>query len=102
MDNKQPSVKELRNVISRIKNIVNILNSKMIFGSDNVEDYFYKNHPDIMNMYPFLVTQLSSGEDTSILDTMLEQLEKIENGEKTNNEAEVMIGKKLADTYIQK
>ena len=102
MDIKQPSVNELRTTVSKIKVIIKELDCKQIFGSEKREDYFYKYHSDIMNMYPFLVTQLSSGEDTHLLDTMLEQLEQIEKGKKTNEEAEILIGKELADNYMSK
>ena len=49
MSNK-PNVKELKTIINRIKNINIKIYSKTL---NEKEDYFFKNHPDIMNNYPF-------------------------------------------------
>ena len=41
---------------------------------------FFKNHSDIMDKYPFLVSQICSGEDLTKLEYMLTSLEQVENG----------------------
>ena len=95
---EKPNVKELRNVINRIKNINNKIYSKSL---EEKEDYFFKNHGDIMNNYPFLVSQICSGGDLGKLDYMLNNLEQIENGNSTKEEADKIVGERLADEYVK-
>ena len=95
------SVKDLRKTITQIKEIITILDSKQIYGLENRENYFFDNHLDIMNAYPFLVSQLCSGNNTDMLDIMLNQVELIEKGKKTSEEADIDIGQKLADKFMK-
>ena len=97
----KPSVKELRQTIKKIEIIINELDEKQIYGLEKREDYFFKYHEDIMKLYPFLVSQLCSTTDNSMLEVMLEELEEIEKGEQTNEKADASIGEKLANTYIK-
>jgi hypothetical protein len=95
---EKPNVKELRSIINRIKNI-NIKNySKTL---EEKEDYFFKNHSDIMNNYPFLVSQVCSGNDLDKLEYMLNNLEQIEKGNSSKNEVDKVIGERLADEYVK-
>ena len=93
-----PNVKELRKVIERIKNINIKIFSKTL---EEKEDYFFKNHSDIMNKYPFLVSQICSGQDLTKLEYMLNSLEQVEKGNSTQNEMDKIIGERLADEYVK-
>ena len=85
---EKPNVKELRNVIERIKNINIKIYSKTL---EEKEDYFFKNHyEDIMKKYPFLVSQICSGKDLDKLEYMLNSLEQVENM-KTSNVVNIWI-----------
>ena len=101
MSNTKPSVKELRATIKRIETIIMKLDKLQIYGLEKREDYFFKNHTDIMNQYPFLVSQLCSTTDNSILEIMLSNLEEMERGQKTADAADVIIGEKLAESFIK-
>ena len=97
------SSEELRTKIEIIQKIINQVRKDQQFtNNDEIENYFWENHSNLMNSYPFLVSQLISSNDLSMLNTMIEQLEEIENGNKTQNEVDIEIGEKLADKYIDK
>ena len=94
----KPNVSELKTIINRIKNI----NLKILSKSqEEKEDYFFKNHYDIMNKYPFLVSQICSGNDLDKLEYMISNLEQIEKGNYTKEEMDKIVGEKLADEYVK-
>ena len=95
---EKPKVDDLRNIIERIKNINIKIFSKTL---EEKEDYFFKNHSDIMDKYPFLVSQICSGGDLSTLDYMLSSLEQVEKGNSTNDEMDKIVGERLADEYVK-
>ena len=97
----RPSVKDLRNVIKNIQKVIKELDKKQIFGQEQRENYFFDNHVDIMNKYPFLVSHLCSGNDNSMLEIMFRHLEEVEVGEKTYEQADVTIGEKLVTSFIK-
>lgn len=94
-------VDELKNVINNIKNIIKDLENKEINDLKARENYFWDNHGELMNRYPFLVSQLCSSNDDSMLDYMLNQIEQMEKGNKTNKETDVQVGQKIVDTYVK-
>jgi hypothetical protein len=94
----KPNVKEMKQMIERIKNINTKLSSKNITEKEN---YFFDNHPDIMEKYPFLVSMICSGGDLTMLDYMLSSLEQIERGNSTHEEMEKIVGERLADDYVK-
>jgi len=98
----QHSVKELRTIIKSIEKIIKTLDKKQIFGIDKREEYFFEHHNDIMSNYPFLVSQLCSNSDNEMLEIMLRHIEEVEMGERTQNEAENIIGEKLVNSYVKK
>ena len=98
----KPNVSELRSFINKIKFIIKKLDKDQIFGSQAREDYFCTHHVDIIDKYPFLVLQLISGTDNTMLETMLTELDQVEKGIKTNDTAEKIIGEQLADQYLKK
>jgi len=93
----KPSVKELEQVINRIKNI----NLKLMsYSLEEKENYFYDNHQELMEKYPFLIFQICSGEDLSMITHMLNELRKIENGQKSQEQVDVEMGEMLAEKYV--
>ena len=95
----KPTVEETKKAINNIKIIIKNIETKGIIRPSDKEDYFWTNHSDLMNRYTFLVSQLCSGTNNHMLDIMLKQLEKIENGKKLDD-ADKDIGKILADNYL--
>lgn len=100
MSNK-PTSKELKKMIDMIKIIIKNLDKKGI-NVNAREDYFWTNHPDIMNKYPFLVSMLLNDSEHPMLNIMLTQLENIEKGIVSQEDADKEIGEKLADDYLPK
>ena len=66
-----------------------------------MENYFFDNHSDIMDNYPFLVSTLIKNENREMLDFMLENLRLMDNGTKSAHEADVDIGQKIVDDIIK-
>ena len=71
-------VNNIKNIIKKIDSIVLELKNKHITEENEIEDYFWDNHSDIMNDYPFLVCQTIAGSDRKMLDYMIQTLEQIE------------------------
>lgn len=94
----KPNISEIKKTIERIKNINLKIYSKSVTEKEN---YFFDNHPDIMNNYPSLVSQICSGADLDKLDYMIKGLEIINSGEKSREDMDKVIGEKLADEYIK-
>lgn len=97
----KPTVKEIKSSINTIKTIIKNIELKGINSPSDKENYFWENYPDMMNRFPFLVTQLCSNTDSKMLDIMVAQLEQIEKGMSTD-EADKQIGEKLASAYLPK
>ena len=95
------NVENIKKTICKIEEIINELKNKNITDKNVMEDYFWDNHSSIMNSYPFLVCQIISGADKKMLEYMLNTLEKIENGEKDQNDADVEIGQKIVDECVK-
>lgn len=96
-----PKSDNIKKIIKRIDEIVLSLKEKNITEEDKMEDYFWNNHSDIMNTYPFLVCQIISGADREMLNYMLKTLDRVENGEQDQNDADVEIGQKIVDDLIK-
>lgn len=89
---------DIKKTIDRIKNINNKILSKSL---EEKEEYFFENYPDIMNTYPFLVSQICSGQDLATLDYMLSSLEQIEKGNISKDNMDKIVGERLADEYVK-
>ncbi len=92
----------INEVINNIKTIINNIEKRGINTPETKENYFWKNHSELMNKYPFLVNQLCSNTDNSMLSFMLEYLNKIRKGELKQDDADKIIGDKLSDIYLPK
>jgi hypothetical protein len=97
----KPTVKEIKSSITTIKTIIKNIESKGIITPTDKENYFWENHPDMMNRFTFLISQLCSNNDNKMLDIMISQLEQVEKG-MTLDEADKQIGEKLASSYLPK
>jgi hypothetical protein len=96
-----PNVNDIKKNIKNIKTIIQNIELKGINTPSAKEDYFWKNHQDLMNKYTFLISQLCSNTDNSMLDIMIKQLEQVEKGKKMDD-ADKEIGEKLANNYLPK
>ena len=95
-----PNVKELKETVIKIQNIIKVMDKKKITGQNKREEYFWTNHGDMMKRYPFLISHMCSGNNMNILNTMFRHLEEIEQGEITQHDADVIVGQKLANEYL--
>ncbi len=93
---------DINKVINNIKTINNNIEANGIKTQKQKEEYFWKNHSELMNRYPFLVTQLISNTDNTMLNFMLDNLTKIKSGELKQDDADKIIGEKLSDKYLPK
>ncbi len=96
-----PDINEIKKTIKNIQIIIQNIELKGITSSSGKEDYFWKNYPDLMNKYTFLISQLCSNTDNSMLDVMIKQLEQVGKGKKMED-ADKEIGEKLANNYLPK
>lgn len=90
----------IKQKIVEIKKIIKNLKSKKMSDTE-MENYFFDNHSDIMDNYPFLVSTLIKNENREMLDFMLENLRLMDNGTKSAHEADVDIGQKIVDDIIK-
>ena len=94
-------VENIKKLILEIDSIVLKLKTKKISDPNEMENFFWENHSNIMNTYPFLVTQIINSQDRKMLDYMIQTLTKIETGNQEQNDADVEIGQKIVDDYIK-
>lgn len=92
---------KLKDIKQTINKIDNILLKIPKLSDKEKEDYFWDHHPDIMNSYPFLVTQIISSSDRSMLNFMLSKLEEMEKGEIEKEAADVDVGQEIVDKLIK-
>lgn len=96
---QKPTLAEIKTSINTIKTIIKNIQLKGINTAADKEDYFWKNHPDMMNRFTFLISQLCSDINSPMLNIMLNQLEQVEKGQSLD-EADKQIGQKLASVYL--
>ncbi len=95
-----PYVNAMKETIEKIKLVLFNIEKKGITSQKDKEDYFWKNHGDIMAKYPFLVSMMCSGGDMSMLDMMMYKLTQIQKGELSHDDADKDVGKQLAADYL--
>jgi hypothetical protein len=96
---QKPTLAEIKTSINTIKTIIKNIQLKGINTAADKEDYFWKNHPDMMNRFTFLISQLCSDINSPMLNIMLNQLEQVEKGQSLDD-ADKQIGQKLASVYL--
>jgi hypothetical protein len=101
MNSNKPTLAEIKTSINTIKTIIRNIQLKGILSPADKENYFWENHPDMMNRFAFLISQLCSDIDSPMLNIMLAQLEQVEKGQSLD-EADKKIGEKLAAAYLPK
>jgi hypothetical protein len=96
------SSQDIIKIIDNIQTIIKNIERQGITESINKENYFWNNHPDITNKYPFLVSQLCSNTDNSMLQNMVKYLKDIEDGKITKKDADKSISEDLSKKFTQK
>ena len=89
-------------------NIDNILNKIKDMEKNGIHDSF--DHeleimtvlPDFYSEYPFLVKKVCKKEDISFLHKMIDNLEQVQNVDKSLSSVEYNLGNELATKYIKK
>jgi len=106
MDKNEPIVKTTFNINIIKENIIsinNIIDNMKYKGNYNILDHeleVMNTYPTFYESYPFLVKKICKGGDLSMLDTMFNNLEKVESGEKSLSSVELNLGNKLAEQYL--
>ena len=103
-DKKEVNVKELNIKDLRTK-IAQVQTKIKEFVKENktdveIEMYFLENDGSFYEKYPYLVKKLIKGDSLDFLDVMLNNLEKVENGEQTLASTELKLGEDLAQKYL--
>ena len=96
------SSQEIVKTIEIIKNIIQNIERQGIVEQGKKENYFWNNHPEITNKYPFLVSQLCSNTDNSMLDSMIGYLKEIDQGKITKKDADKSVSEELSKKFIPK
>ncbi len=96
------SSQEVIKTIDIIKNIIKNIERQGIVDPIKKENYFWNNHSDITNKYPFLVSQLCSNTDNAMLDTMIEHLKQIDDGKISKKEADKSVSEELSKKFTPK
>jgi len=92
----------IRNNIKKIQDKLKELRSNNVSDSFELETYFIQNMTDIYDMYPSLIKRLcrEENQDNTYLFKMLDEIDKINSGEKNINEVEHSLGQELAEKFI--
>lgn len=98
-DTKKLNVQEMKNKIESIKEKISELVQENKTKVD-IEMYFLENDSEFYEKYPYLIKKLVKGGSLDFLDEMLNNLEKIENGEQTMASTELKLGEDLANKYL--
>ena len=64
------------------------------------EMYLLESYPDFYQSHPFLFKKLCKKDDITMLYKMLDNLEKVEAGNKSFASVELNLGQELADQYL--
>lgn len=105
-NNPPPELKTTFEVLTIKENIQSIqesINKMELEGKKDPFDFelaIMESHPDFYQSHPFLVKKLCKRDDLSFLYQMLNNLEKVESGEKSLASVEMNLGNKLANQYL--
>ena len=64
------------------------------------EESIRQRAPEFVEQYPELFKKLMNRQDLSPIQTMLAMLDRMANGQLSQHQASVMVGKKLVDRYV--
>lgn len=93
-------VTEIKNVIEQINKILEEIKEYELTNDEKM-DYFFDNHEELTNKYPFLIKQFIDGNDLSMLNVMLRTLEEKEKYNLDNNTVDKQMGEILASQYLK-
>lgn len=65
-----------------------------------IEMFFIENDSEFYEEYPYLVKKLIKGGDMDFLNVMLENLQRVEEGEQSLASTELKLGNELAEKYL--
>jgi len=93
---------ELRNKINIIMEKISELRKNNITDSFELEMYFIENMTEYYEAYPHLIKRLcrEENQDNSFLYKMIDNLEQINNGQKSMASVELTLANELADKYL--
>lgn len=86
-----------------VKAVSDKINQMELEGTTDPFDFemaIIESHPEFYQSHPFLVKRLCKRGDMSMLYKMLEQLEKVESGNKSLAGVELNLGEELANQYL--
>ena len=93
---KIPDLKlKIKEVAEKIKELVDQKKTEI-----EIEMFFFENDEKFYEEYPYLVKKLIKGGNMDFLDVMLNNLEKIENGDQSLASTELKLGEELASKYL--
>ena len=72
----------------------------LIFTFSNRELLFKDFRPDIYDKYATIVKTICRGDDLTVLNKMIESLEKVDKGKSTLKKESKKLGNELADQYL--
>ena len=94
------NVKKIRINIKIVKNWVNKQKSKGIKDSQKLEYSVFDNLHDIYVSFPSIVKMICKDQDMKEVDKMLNELEKVEEGEASLKEVEKTLGDEYANKFL--
>jgi hypothetical protein len=94
------SVTVLREKIEEIKVILKEI-EEFDMNLDDTLDYFHDNHLELLKDFPFLIKQLHSNDDNTMLEVMLKTLEEKGKTNKSKKEMDKEMGDVLANVYLK-
>lgn len=99
MSTSDLKVADLKSKIKHVQEkISELINEKKT--DVQIEMFFIENDPKFYEEYPYLIKKLIKGGSLEFLDVMLENLQKIEDGDQTLASTELKLGNELADKYL--
>ena len=98
-DTTNLSILQLKEKINTVKKQISEM-VKMDKTNIEIEMYFLENETQLYENYPYLIKKLIKGGPMDFLDKMLENLEKVENGEQTKASTELKLGEELAQQFL--
>ncbi len=97
---KTYTLQEIRENVELIKNEVNRMELEGKSDPFDFELELMESMPEFYEAHPFLVKKLCKREDISMLYKMLENLEQVEQGNKSMASVELNLGDQLAKQYL--
>jgi hypothetical protein len=106
MNKTEPPVRATFNInfvkenINKINDLINNMKEK---GNHKILDHELEvmdKYPEFYQSYPFLVKKVCKGDDLSMLETMFNNLEKVESGDNSLASVELKLGQNLASKYL--